>query len=139
MNTMNIEEFERRLDRFGSDVESWPITERRAALELLEREELARGLLDQAMQIETAIPRALSVPEPKGLKRRIMDEIQAGQKPAWLDLVFKSLWRPVALAMVPVSVGFVAGATTQESYADLDVELVLETFSDYEQIEDDLR
>lgn len=139
MNTMNNEEFELRLDRFGSDVESWPIADQRAALELLKREEYARELLDQARQIESAIPRAMSVPDPKDLKRRIMDEIQADHKPAWLDLLFKSLWRPVALAMVPVSVGFVAGASTQESYADLDVELVLETFSDYEQIEDDLR
>ena len=135
---MDIEHFELKLDQFGSNLDQWPDDERRVAIELREQNPSARLLLQNELALVASIEKAMFVPIPYGLKRRILDRVQVENKPLWLEVIFKNLWRPIALAVIPVAVGFVAGAATQESYSELNLELVLETFSDFEQIEDEL-
>ena len=136
---MIVNQFESNLDRFGPDLAKWPDVDRKLAFELLENNPQARQLLKSEQELAAEIETAMIVPTPYGMKHKILNHVDSDQANKWIDFFFQNLWRPALLALIPVMAGFVVGASTQETYSDLDVELVLETFADYTEIEADLQ
>ena len=112
---MTNEEFGDCLDRYGANLEFWP-PENRAAGRAFADTTPGRRQLDAAKAFDALLAEVLSVPEPLGLRERILATAESRARPfdfaSWL---FTALWRPVALAAMPLAVGFTLGFTYPET------------------------
>ena len=110
---MDDETFEHTLDRFGPDLDGWPDRQAAAARNLLGRSASARELLAESRALDAALddllPRAAA---PIGLKARIVANLPARE--AWFEWLTITVWRPAALALVPLVVGFGVGLNVAE-------------------------
>ncbi|MCZ6888155.1 MAG: hypothetical protein O7H39_06635 [Gammaproteobacteria bacterium] len=162
---MNMEQFEDCLDKHGSDIGRWPRDLAVAAQRLLAGSELARTARGEARGMDRLLRDALQTYEPEGLKQRILakvaadagaadapnlrpSELESGaprgdersREHSWVDWLTAAIWRPVALAMIPLSLGFAAGLNFPEvDGSDLEDAVVLMAFTDtiIESYEDD--
>ena len=92
---MNVDELEHGLDRWGSDLESWPDEERKAALALLERSERARALLVHGRALDGWLDEGRTHRAPAQLKQKILAQLPRAdiwQRAA--DWFASALWRP---------------------------------------------
>ncbi|MCY3818620.1 MAG: hypothetical protein OXH52_04545 [Gammaproteobacteria bacterium] len=112
---MTSREFRECLDRYGSDLERWPDGQR-AVGRAFAGTAGGRRQLDAARAFDALLAETLPVPEPIGLKERILANLSAAGRPidlaSWL---FAPLWRPVALAVAPLALGFTVGFTYPET------------------------
>ncbi len=127
---MELVDFENALDRHGAELDRWPAPLVHQARELLEASAPARRLLEEARQLEAVLDEILAdVPTPTGLKTRVIANLPSVEP--WLQWWTAKAWRPVALALVPLAVGFgvgmnVAGSLDEDTAAgDEDMLLVL--------------
>ena len=127
---MDLADFENALDRHGAELDRWPAPLAPQARELLEASAPARRLLEEARRLEAVLDEILAdVPAPLGLKTRVLANLPSAEP--WLQWWTAKPWRPAALALVPLVVGFgvgmnVAGSLDEDTAAgDEDMLLVL--------------
>ncbi|MDE0055443.1 MAG: hypothetical protein OXP28_17495 [Gammaproteobacteria bacterium] len=112
---MTNEEFRECLDRYGSDLERWPDGQRGVGRAFADTVP-GRRELDAARAFDALLAETSSVPEPLGLRERILANVRSEGRP--MDLVswlFAPLWRPAALAVAPLALGFTVGFTYPET------------------------
>ena len=127
---MDDEPFEDSLERYGPDLARWPGALAPAGRTLVERSPRARELLAEARELESTLDDLLPcVGAPLGLRTRVLVNLPARE--AWLDWLTVKAWRPVALALLPLAVGFGVGLNAartlamQEAASEDDVLLAL--------------
>jgi hypothetical protein len=116
---MNTQTFAEYLDRWGSDLDSWPSAQQSAARELLLTSKRAMRLRDEAQAMDRWLVSATNHQAPSDLARRIIDQLPA-QDP-WqriVDWFSAALWRPALAATCMLLVGFVAGIALPQSNDD---------------------
>lgn len=126
---MDDETFEHSLDRFGPDLDRWPGKHAAEAKRRVEQSVHAREAHLEAVELEFALDVLLpAVAAPLGLRARVLANLP--EREVWLEWLAVKAWRPVALAMVPLVIGFgvglnvAHGAATQSAVED-DVLLAL--------------
>ena len=130
---MTNEEFAERLDRYGANLDDWP-REDRAAGEAFAKTDPGRRQLEAARAFDALLTETLVVPEPIGLKQRILANVYSRKDP--MDLVtwlVGPLWRPIALAAAPLAVGFTLGFTYPETDS-LEEAVAVIAFSEIEEV-----
>ena len=130
---MTNEEFRERLDRYGTNLERWPAARRAAGRVFAETSE-GRRQLDAARAFDALLAETLEVPEPLGLKARILAHVNVeGHRPDMASWLFAPLWRPVALATAPLALGFTLGFTYPETES-LEQAVAIIAFSEIEEV-----
>ncbi len=107
---MNVDELEHGLDRWGSDLDSWPDEERKAALALLERSERARALLVHGRALDGWLDEGRTHRAPAQLKQKILAQLPRAdiwQRAA--DWFASALWRPALAGACALALGFATG------------------------------
>ena len=105
---MDDETFEHFLDRHGQDFDRWPDDLPVQAKDLVGRSSRARKALLEARELESALDDVLTtVVAPLGLQTRILANLP--EREAWFEWLAVNVWRPAALALVPLAVGFGVG------------------------------
>ncbi|MCZ6710705.1 MAG: hypothetical protein O7B25_10105 [Gammaproteobacteria bacterium] len=107
---MNTETFTECLDRWGSELDSWPSAQQSAAKELLITSKRATQLLGEARAMDRWLASAADHQAPSGLAAKIIDQIP-GQD-SWqslLDWFSAALWRPALAAACMLLLGFATG------------------------------
>lgn len=126
-------QFEALLDRHGAASADWPAEVRSQALEMLKSSPEARRLHADAQRLDDALDDILpNVAPPLGLRTRIV--ANAPQRDAWLDWLTVRIWRPVALASLPLVLGFAFGANFADDTTDLEDQLLV-AFADADSLE----
>lgn len=133
---MELTKFEELIDRHGADLKSWSDEAlREQAYALLQSSEAAQALLRNAQAVEKLVPKAMFVPVPQGLERRIMSAI-AGTKPiarTWQRICTNWILKP-ALAVVPLALGFLIGFAQANHSTIIEDEITTVHFEDYTDI-----
>jgi ferric-dicitrate binding protein FerR (iron transport regulator) len=106
---MNLQQFNDHLDRHGAHLDAWPETERNAARQLLQRDPEAAAALRTAEAVDAHLARLRAHRAPAGLAARIAATTRHGVEGGWLEALFRPLWRPALLALLPLVAGFVVG------------------------------
>ena len=131
--TFDEHDFAALLDRHGSEVANWAAENRAHARELLESSAEARQLLAEARLLDETLDELLpGAAVPLGLGTRIV--ANAPHRDPWLQWLAVRLWRPAALACLPLAVGFAVGNTFADDAADLE-DQVLVAFADADTFE----
>ena len=130
---MTNEEFRECLDRYGANLDRWP-AERHVAGRAFADTSEGRRQLDAARTFDALLAETLEVPEPLGLKARILAHVNAEGRPAdMLSWLFAPLWRPIALASAPLALGFTLGFTYPETES-LEEAVATIAFSEIEEV-----
>ena len=112
---MTNEEFGQHLDRYGTNLEHWPTGHREAGRAFADTA-AGRRQLDAARSLDALLAETMSVPEPLGLKERILaNAVSEGRPLDIMSWLFAPLWRPVAVAAAPLALGFTLGFTYPET------------------------
>jgi hypothetical protein len=106
---MNLQQFNDLLDRRGAHLDAWPEPDRIAARELLQRDPEAAAALRVAEAVDAHLTTLRAHRAPAGLAGRITASIDRNVRSGWLEPLFRPLWRPALLALLPVAAGFVLG------------------------------
>ena len=105
---MDDETFEHLLDRHGPDLDRWPDGLSAQASDFVDLSPRAREALLEARELESALDDVLArVVAPLGLQTRLLANLP--EREAWLEWLTMTVWRPAALALVPLVVGFGVG------------------------------
>lgn len=127
---MDENTFEDALDRLGPDLDRWPDDLAAAAGILLGQSARAGELIAEARELDAALDDLLpAVEAPLGLKTRVLANLP--EREAWLEWLTRAVWRPAALALVPLVVGFgvglnaAHGAAADDDVVEEDVLLAL--------------
>ena len=130
---MTNEEFGDCLDRYGANLEDWPPQDHAAGRAFADTDP-GRRQLDAARAFDALLTETLAVPEPLGLKQRILANADSRRRPidsvSWL---LAPLWRPIALAAAPLAVGFTLGFTYPETDS-LEEAVAVIAFSEIEDV-----
>jgi len=133
---MKLSQFEELVDRQGANLESWrDDSAREQALALLQTSVAAQAVLRNAQTVDNLAPKALRVPVPQGLERRIMNAI-ANSKPlqrTWQRICTNWILKP-ALAVVPLALGFLIGFSQSNQSTIIEDEITTVHFEDYTDI-----
>ncbi len=134
MNTeFDVQRFEALLDRHGVEPVGWPVELREQALKLLESAADAKRLHDEARLLDDTLATILGeAPRPLGLKTRVL--ANTPRRDPWLDWFTVRIWRPVALACLPLAVGFAVGANFADDATDLEDQILI-AFADTDTLE----
>ena len=140
-DAMNVEDFEQGLDRWGSDLTSWPNPERTAALALVERSQRTRALMVQAQSLERWLDEGRAHQAPPQLMQRILDQLP--RRDIWqraADWFSSALWRPTLAGACALLLGFAAGillpAAGQDTLVDDVAALAFtETYQELQDVE----
>lgn len=143
---MKLHEFVALLETQGSDLQSWPSAQRRAAETLLATDQHAARVLQEQLHVETLI-RDLPAPEFSHLSARIARQPLPERKLPlsdrllnWIlpDRGIAGIWRPVTAACLPLLFGIVVGnyfnfgISTETRSADYwEDELAMISLTDY--------
>ena len=125
---MDMTEFQSNLDRFGSDLSSWPDSAREAAERFVQDSRQAADVLADAKFVDAMLISALPVPEPIGLRALIMSQIDTASD--WLSWLLNAKWKPLALATVPLVLGFFIGMAPTDSLSDLEDDVAFQPLTD---------
>ena len=129
----DIQQFEALLDRHGAEPTDWPAALRERALALVDSSTDAQRLFEDAQLLDRTLDAVLDdVPRPLGLKTRILANAQP--RDPWLDWFTIRIWRPAALACLPLVVGFAVGTNFADDAVDLE-DQVLIAFADANTLE----
>ncbi|MEQ8486638.1 MAG: hypothetical protein RIB46_19925 [Pseudomonadales bacterium] len=112
---MNQQQFEALLDRLGSDLNTWPEADARAARDLLASSADAAAALAAASAVARHLEGRRQHRAPHGLAARIVAAAATprGRLGSPLERLLEQLlnppWRPALLALLPLALGFVIG------------------------------
>lgn len=115
---MSPEEFADLLDRWGADLETWPLAERDAAGRLIEGSDRAHAMLAEAEALTAVLremPPVLASPE---LKARVLSDAAGGPAAAANGDLLKALWpfgpiwRPALGLAAAACLGIALGITS---------------------------
>ena len=113
---MDDQTFEQCLDRRGPFLDRWPSSVAAEARARLDASAQARDLLAEARELESSLDDLLPfVKAPVGLRTRVLANLPARE--AWSEWLTARAWRPVALALVPLVVGFGVGLNAAQNTA----------------------
>ena len=133
---MKFSQFEELVDRQGPNLESWNDDgDRDQALALLQTSAAAQAVLRNAQTVDRLTPKALFVPVPRGLERRIMNAI-ANARPlraTWQRICTNWILKP-ALAAIPLALGFLIGFSQSNQSTIIEDEITTVHFEDYTDI-----
>ena len=130
---MTNEEFAERLDRYGANLDDCPREDRAAGLAFAKTDP-GRRQLEAACAFDALLTEILVVPEPMGLKQRILANVYSRKEPDGSRvLLVGPLWRPIALAAAPLAVGFTLGFTYPETDS-LEEAVAVIAFSEIEEV-----
>lgn len=132
---MKLSKFEELVDQQGTNLESWGDDEAREAFVLLKTSVAAQAVLRNAQTVDRLAPKALSVPNPQGLERRIMNAI-ANTRPlqrTWQRICKNWILKP-ALAVIPLALGFLIGFSQSNQSTIIEDEITTVHFEDYTEI-----
>ena len=96
---------------------------------------LHKHYYENAQDVDRLVPKALYVPAPQGLERRIMNLI-AITKPlqrTWRRICTNWILKP-ALAVVPLALGFLIGFSQADHSTIIEEEITTVNFEDYTNI-----
>ncbi len=127
------------LDRWGSNLDSWPTSAREQAKRLLGSSPEAIHLMRESAALETALAELREHRATPGLNNRILGQLPTRDGlQRMVDWLTGALWRPALAAAVPLALGFILGTMIPEEDSQLADELSLLVFSStYEELEDD--
>ena len=140
---MTIDEFNDNLDRWGSELEAWPVPARSQGAALLKESTQARRQYAHAQRIDTLL--ATEHRAPPTMRHQILQQLPRAQAPVddiWqrlADWFAGALWKPSLAAACLLALGFTAGITGDvEDLTDSDLEEAsMLAFSDnYQEIDD---
>lgn len=147
---LRSQRFARLLACYGADPARWPDAERAAAQTFLDNNVSARAMLSEAMALDHWLQSPASQPpafaglEARLLQRKLPSVTRGALERllAWLlpapGLELRLLWRPVAVACLPLVLGLLVGFQIElapEIYTGtLEEELYLISLSDYAEI-----
>lgn len=142
--------FSRLLACYGADPSRWPDAERVAAQRFLDNNVSARIMMREALELDQWLQSPMSQPPAfAGLEARLLQRKLSASGAgalervlAWLspapDFALRQLWRPVAMACLPLAIGLLVGFQFElapEVYATtFEEELYLISLSDYAEI-----
>ena len=113
---MTIERFKHLIAAYGADPARWPARERLAALDLLERSDDARALMEEAVQLDRLLDLSPSTAVTPGLQERVLAALPArASKASPLAGFLASLlpgrpaWVPAAALAISLALGLGAG------------------------------
>lgn len=112
---MNQQQFEALLDRLGSDLNTWPEADARAARDLLASSADAAAALAAASAVARHLEGRRQHRAPHRLAARIVAAAATprGRLGSPLERLLEQLlnppWRPALLALLPLALGFVIG------------------------------
>ena len=132
---MKLSKFEELVDQQGANLDSWSDDDARDAFALLETSVAAQAVLRNAQTVDSLVPKALNVPNPQGLERRIMNAI-ANTRPlqrTWQRICKNWILKP-ALAVVPLALGFLIGFSHSNQSTIIEDEITTVHFEDYTEI-----
>lgn len=133
---MNSKDFEHHLDIYGSRWERWPEQLREDARAFLRDNEEANRLFSQAVELDEILLLTRTSNVPTYLRTRILADLANStiKSSSWLDQFLTHIWRPAAVALVPLFLGFAVGFFDQESVDELEEEIVALSFTDFEML-----
>lgn len=133
---MNIKDFEHHLDIYGSRWERWPEHLREDAQAFLRDNEDAKTVFAQVVELDESLLLTRTSGAPTYLRTRILANLanSAIKSSSWLDQFLTHIWRPAAVALVPLFLGFAVGFFDQESVDELEEEIVAISFTDFEML-----
>jgi hypothetical protein len=152
--TISLQRFEQLLDAYGASPQRWPDHERAAALQLLEHSAHAAHLLQNAQWLDQQLDQ-LPAPDFVYLNTTLLAVPLPARRKIWTDQLLEwlvpaeartvaVLWRPAALACVPLIMGLAVG-NQLDVFSDVDTtdlysvdmeetELELISLADYSEI-----
>jgi hypothetical protein len=138
-HALHLDDFEHGLDRWGSDLTTWPDAERAAALALMENSERAQALMVEAQALERWLDEGRNHRAPPQLRQRILAQLPP--RDVWqraADWFATALWRPALAGACALLLGFATGALLPAASEDtlLDDVAVLAFTETYQELED---
>lgn len=145
---LTAQRFAQLLASYGADSTRWPDVEKIAALAFAASNAEARDMLESAAQLDQWM-QASALPAFAGLEARLLQQPLPARTAsvierlgAWLlpspDHVLRQLWRPVAAACLPLTIGLLVGfqfeLMPEVSATTVEEELYLISLSDYAEI-----
>ncbi len=144
-NPMTLDEFESLLDRYGADLDQWPVEFASRARPLIDDSHAAQSLYAESRALETLLDDALPAAtlSTGAVRSRILAALtEQTAKPrmfAWLNFGPRLL-RPVAIAaaIIPLVLGYAIGVGYQPGGVNEDLvsDVSLLAFADYEAYSD---
>ncbi len=127
------------LDRWGSDLDLWPIIAANEAKTLMASSPEATRLVQEFVALESELAKLREHQATPGLDVKILAELPTRDGVQRIvDWLSASLWRPALAAAIPLALGFILGITIPEEDSQLADELSLLVFSEtYEELQDD--
>ena len=127
------------LDRWGSDLDTWPRTAASEAKRLMASSQEATRLVQESTALNLALVQLREPHATPGLDAKILARLPARDGvQRVVDWLSGALWRPALAATIPLALGFILGITIPEEDARLADELSLLVFSEtFEELEDD--
>ena len=119
MKQMDLATFSEYLDRFGSRFEHWPEDTEAAARLLLTDSKQAAQWLQQSQEGERLLGSLPAEPVPGGPESRILDRLPLDIWQSMADWFSEALWRAVAVAAMPLLLGFGIGLSQQSASEQL--------------------
>ena len=144
---MNIEEFGKIVDSYGSESSAWPMELREECSSFVAASLTARTLIKQQRELEILLDQ-VAVPNFPELESRILNQRLPARKITLLEQLLawlmpensfgKQIWRPAMLACLPLVFGIVIGnffsfgiGLENDGFAYWDDELTMLSLNDY--------
>lgn len=107
---MDLDRLSTLLDAYGADRMRWPEAERASAWALIEAEDRARSLYDEARGLDTLLSQASAIEPSLELKAEVL---AAASRPreSWIQALwpFGAAWKPASALAAAVLLGIIAG------------------------------
>lgn len=121
---MDLDRLSTLLDAYGADRTRWPEAERAAAWALIENDDKARALYDEARTLDKLLSRASTIEPSPELKAAVLAD--AGRpRESWLQALwpFGPVWKPVSALAAAIMLGIIAGVVLPDPFGSADVPL----------------
>ena len=107
---MDLDRLSTLLDAYGADRTRWPEAERAAAWALIEADDTARALYEDARALDGLLSRASTVEPSPELKAAVLADASRPRE-SWIQALwpFGAAWKPASALAAAVLLGIIAG------------------------------